>query len=88
MVSILPFKRRRTRTNFDDEQTRRMGEAFDAACRIIRDRPEINKEMIAKKIIEVALDSGELDPNRLCEVALADLGIQTERAIIQPSRKR
>jgi hypothetical protein len=86
MVSILPFKRRRT--DFDDEQTRRMGEAFDAACRIMRDRLEINKEMIAKKIIEVALDSGELDPNRLCELALADLGIQTERAIILPSRQR
>ena len=73
MTSILPFIRERT--DFDDEATRRMGEAFDAASRTMRDQPEIIKEMIAKKIIE-AVNKGERDPNRLCDVALGDLGIK------------
>ena len=49
--------------------------AFDAASRTMRDQPEIIKEMIAKKIIE-AVNKGERNPNRPCDVALADLGIK------------
>jgi len=42
----------------------------DAACRALRDQPEIVKETIAKKIIE-AVKNGERDPNRLRDIALA-----------------
>ena len=35
MASILPFIR--NKSDFDDEATRLMGEAFDAACKGLRD---------------------------------------------------
>jgi hypothetical protein len=35
MASILPFTR--DKSDFDDEATRLMGEAFDAACKGLRD---------------------------------------------------
>ncbi len=73
MASILPFPSKQS--DFDDEATRRMGEAFDAACLASRDQSEIVKEMLAKKIIEAAKE-GERDPSRLCDVALAGLGIK------------
>jgi hypothetical protein len=49
-----------------------MGEAFDAACKDLHDRgqPSIVYGVIAARIIEAAR-SGERDPARLKEVALA-----------------
>jgi hypothetical protein len=75
MASIIPFMRRRG--DFDDEATRRMGEAFDAACRSAREQPQIVQEIIARRIIEAAM-KGERDPIRLCNIALVGLGIREE----------
>jgi hypothetical protein len=73
MVTILPFIR--AAADFDDETTRLLGEAFDAARAALRDRgqPEIVLEIVAKRIIEVA-KKGERDPIRLRDAGLAALG--------------
>ena len=54
MASILPFVR--NKSDFDDEATRLMGEAFDAACKGLQDtgQPALVREIIAKRIIEAA----------------------------------
>jgi hypothetical protein len=60
---------------FDVEVTHVMGDAFDHACRALRDQgqPPIVREVIAQRIIALA-KAGEHDPNRLCERALNELG--------------
>ena len=52
-----------------------MGEAFDRAC-YLHDlgQPDLIREIIARRIIEVACD-GERDPNELCAQALKALGL-------------
>jgi hypothetical protein len=57
MASILPFIR--NKSDFDDEATRLMGEAFDAACKGLRDtgQPIVVQEVIAKRIIKAAMQS-------------------------------
>jgi hypothetical protein len=54
MAAILPFTR--DKSDFDDEATRLMGEAMDAACEGLRDtgQPALVREIIAKRIIEAA----------------------------------
>jgi hypothetical protein len=48
-----------------------MGKAFDRACHSLHDigEPELVREIIAKRIVEVARD-GERDPDELCVRAL------------------
>jgi len=60
---------------FDDHATRVMGEAFDAACKDLRDtgQPDLVYEVIAKRIIEAA-KSGERDPGKLRDWALTAFG--------------
>lgn len=52
-----------------------MGAAFDKACQMLRDggQPDVAKELIAKRIIELARN-GERNPDRLCERVLAAMG--------------
>ena len=77
MASILPFIR--VKSDFDDEATRLMGEAFDAACKGLRDtgQPSVVQEVIAKRIIKAAM-KGERDPARLRAAGLAALGYDRE----------
>jgi hypothetical protein len=72
--SILPFIRK-AGTVFDDRMTEIMGEAFDSACKELRDtgQPPIVYEVIAKRIID-GVRAGERDPVRLRNVGLAALG--------------
>ena len=74
MASILPFIRK-AGTVFDDRMTEIMGEAFDSACKELRDtgQPPIVYEVIAKRIID-GVRAGERDPVRLRNVGLAALG--------------
>jgi hypothetical protein len=60
MASVLPFVV--NKSDFDDEATRIMGEAFDAACEGLQDggQPDLVRE-IAKRIIEAA-KKGEREP--------------------------
>jgi hypothetical protein len=58
--------------DFDDEATRVMGEAFDAACQELHDKgqPTIVYEFIAKTILAAAR-KGERDAERLRDIGLA-----------------
>jgi len=57
---------------FDDEATRIMGEAFDAACAMLPNLSKNDREAIAHRIIDAAA-GGERDPNRLRNAGLAAL---------------
>jgi hypothetical protein len=52
-----------------------MGDAFDAACKELRDtgQPAVAREVLAERIIALAR-SGERDPARLRDAALAAFG--------------
>jgi hypothetical protein len=71
MSTILPFIIR-SETAFDDDVTRIMGLAFDAACAGLHQRnlSQPVREIIAERIIE-ATKRGERDPKRLCSIAIA-----------------
>jgi hypothetical protein len=73
---------------FDHEATAAMAEAYDTACQSMDDwgQPDIIKEIIAKRIIEVA-GKGERDPGQLCERALNSLGF-SESPSLQPGQRR
>jgi hypothetical protein len=75
MASVLPF----VKSDFDDEATRLMGEAFYAACEGLPDTGQaaLVREIIAKRIIEAAR-KGERDPVRLRNAGLAALGYDRE----------
>jgi hypothetical protein len=76
-ADILPFLTGRA---FDEEATKAMGQAFDVASRNLHDRgqPAIVREIIARRIIDVA-SRGERDPEELARRALMALGIETVR---------
>ena len=77
MASSLPFFQDAA---FDSEMTRIMGEAFDHACASLHDigQPDLVREVIARRIIEVA-QTGERDPIRLSDRALVAMGITDRR---------
>ena len=77
MATVLQFIR--NKSDFDDEATRLIGEAFDAACEGLHDtgQPALVREIIAKRIIEEA-KKGERDPARSCAAGLAALGYDRE----------
>ena len=81
MASVLPFIG--PRGDFDDETTRLMGEAFDAAPAALHGqaRTEIIYGIIAKPIIEAA-QKGERDPIRLRDAGLAALGYKSRHRLI------
>jgi hypothetical protein len=63
---------------FDHNATRARGKAFDRACHSLHDigQPGLVREIIAKRIVEVARD-GERDPDELCVRALKALGFSS-----------
>jgi len=71
VASILRFIPRGV---FDDLAMKVMGDAFDAACRALRDtgQPEVVQEVMAQRIV-VAARNGERDAKRLRDAALAAL---------------
>jgi hypothetical protein len=79
VAQILPFMKPSDGA-FDDQATRVMGEAFDAAVAALRteqaalrtEQPAIFYECIAERIIAAAND-GERDPVRLRHAGLAGL---------------
>ena len=77
VASVLPFVVKKS--DFDDDTTRIMGEAFDAACKGLHDtgQPTVVQEVIAKRIIKAAM-KGERDPVRLRNAGLAALGFDRE----------
>ena len=77
MASILPFIRPDD-GSFDDEMTRNMGEAFNAAVRALHStaQPAVVYASIAARIIEAA-GRGECDPGRLQQAGLMALESHT-----------
>ncbi len=57
---------------FDDETTRIMGEAFDAACVLLGNISYPQREAVADRIIDAAT-TGERDPIRLRDAGIAAL---------------
>ena len=70
--SILPFLKPRN-GSFDDQATRVMGEAFDAARKKAHGAEQIVCDAIAARIIAAA-NRGERDPTRLRDAGLVGLG--------------
>ena len=77
MASTLPYIS--AKADFDDEATRLMGEAFDAARASLdgQEEPELFYEIIAARIVEAAR-KGERDPIRLRDIGLAALGYKKD----------
>jgi hypothetical protein len=70
-VPIRPFLRNES---FDPEIITLMGVAFEKACSSISVPDQSTRELVAKKIVELA-QRGERDPIRMSEHALKELGI-------------
>ncbi|MFZ0093424.1 MAG: hypothetical protein WAM76_11880 [Pseudolabrys sp.] len=62
---------------FDDAATLAMGEAFDNACKSLRNFGSAVPEIIANVIIQAA-KNGERDPVRIYEQALKTFGIEDD----------
>ena len=73
MVSGIPFS---TDVFFGPNATQILEIAFEKACRSLHDtgQPDIVKEIIAKRIIDLARE-GANDPDRLCDMTLKALGL-------------
>jgi hypothetical protein len=72
MTSVVRFvKETELGSVFDDQATKAMGEAFEAACKDLDEagQSSVVYEAVAKRIIEIA-KSGERDPNQLRDRAL------------------
>jgi hypothetical protein len=63
-------------TTYDPEAVRAMSFAYEAALKQLRDRgqPAIVREVIARRIIELAA-IGERQPERLCATVSSELGV-------------
>ena len=72
----MPIQRLLKEGAFDPDEISRLVAAYERALRLLRpkDRTDAVKELIAKKIIEVAR-AGEPDPAKVCAQALLDLGL-------------
>ena len=76
MTSVVRFgKETEQGSLFDDQATKAMGEAFEAACKDLDEAGEssVVYEAVAKRIIQMA-KSGERDPNQLRDRALTAFG--------------
>jgi hypothetical protein len=77
MTSVVRFiKETELGSVFDDQATKAMGEAFDAACKVLDEtgQSSVVYEAVARCIIEIA-KSGERDPNQLRDRALILLSV-------------
>jgi hypothetical protein len=79
MAQIIDFIRP-TDGAFDAEATALLAQAFEKACAALHDRgqPVIVREIIARRIIEIA-GRGERDPDELYVAALTSLGLPARR---------
>ena len=68
---------------FDDAATLAMGEAFDRACKTLRNFGSAVPAIIADRIIEAA-KNGERDPKRLYEQALKAFGFEDRLMLRRP----
>lgn len=71
MADILSFVRARER-EFDEETTKVLREAFDAACALLGEIGTVERQAVAYRILELA-DAGERDPIRLRDAAIVEI---------------
>ena len=87
MTSVVRFiKETELGSVFDDQATKAMGEAFDAACKVLHEtgQSSVVYEAVAKCIIEIA-KSGERDPNLIVADRVRPADGQIEISTIQSS---
>lgn len=74
----VPIQRLLREAVFDPEEAAALALAYETALEMLRpkDRADALKELIAKKIIEVARH-GERDPVKICARTLVELGLPT-----------
>jgi hypothetical protein len=72
----MPIKKMAEEAAFGPDEVARLSSAYEAALQLLHltDRTDPVTEIVAKKIIEVAL-AGERDPPHICARALKELGI-------------
>ena len=75
-VAAVAMQRLLKEAVFDPDEVARLVAAYESALKLLRpkDRTDAVKELVAKKIIEVAR-AGEPDPAKVCAQALLDLGL-------------
>jgi len=73
-TTIVPFLRG---LSFDPETTRVMDHAYDTFHAMLHDKgqPFVVEEIIATRIIEIA-NTGERDPDTICQRVLTALGLE------------
>lgn len=76
-MNIIPFRV----VYFDDAATLAMGEAFDHACKSLRNFGSAASAIIADRIIEAA-KNGERDPSRLYEQVLKAYGLDDTSMLV------
>jgi hypothetical protein len=82
MGSVLPFPTPYlaiSDRSFDEETTALICQGFDLTCRELHDRgqPALVREVIAKRIVEIA-GRGERDPEKMRDAALLALGFKRD----------
>jgi hypothetical protein len=72
----VPIQRLLREASFDPTEVSGLVRAFEGALELLRskDQTDAVKEVVAKKIIEIAR-SGERDPPKMCARALVELGL-------------
>ena len=72
-AAIIPFLEG---ASFSPEMTQAMGEAYDRACKSLRDKgqPDVVQAVIAQRIIAIA-KTGERDPDQICGRVLKSFGL-------------
>jgi hypothetical protein len=63
---------------FGPDATRAMGMAFDKACLLLPGQPNLVREIIAKRIIDLTREADN-NSDHLCDVALKSLGLDPTR---------
>jgi hypothetical protein len=72
MAPILSFIKALDNGALDDDATKRMGDAFDAACAMLGKISKSECEAVAIRIVELAM-TGERDPTRLRNAGISTL---------------
>ncbi len=72
-----PFAPQFSQASSDPRLIGVMGIAYAKACKMLHDKgqPALVQEVMATRIINV-VKGGELDPDRICQRVMAELGLQ------------
>jgi hypothetical protein len=75
-ATIIPFLEH---ASFDSDMVNVLGKAYDSATTALHDTGQspVVREVLARRIIEIA-KTGERDPQRLSQLALAALGLERD----------